>query len=158
MHRDSFSGLVWVHLSLFLLGSVVVLFFNLIDGGKTREEALKEVQRSEIIDRIKSETGLDFTPKSNLIHFYEPDRLIDPVWVAKVVIPASSYDGFKEAVLGKTSDNTTYHGAIADSTSWWKPTHVVLTKIFLTDDEVLVSVVMSKEGDEFAVYVECAVF
>jgi len=43
------------------------------------------------IDRIRSDTGLIVPDGSILEHFGEPERLIDPIWVAKVIVPISSY-------------------------------------------------------------------
>ena len=93
-----------------------------------------------------------------MIHFVEPESWIDPVWVAKVIIPASSYESFKEAVIRKPIDKTIYDGALADSTSWWRPTSVVLRKQYLADRHTFVNLVLSKESVDFAVYIECAVF
>lgn len=110
------------------------------------------------MSRIESETGLTFPANYKLVHFFERDVFIDPVWVAKVIIPASSFERFRQALITKQADNTTYHGALSNSTSWWKPTNVVLTKQYLANRQTFVNVVVSKEGEEFAVYIECAVF
>jgi hypothetical protein len=114
--------------------------------------------QSRELNRIASETGLAFPRESKLLHFSAPERLVDPVWVAKIVIPRASYEAFKKALLGKTADNTVYHGALGDSTDWWKPTHVVLTKKYLADRQTFVNVVVSEETEGFAVFIECAVF
>ena len=108
--------------------------------------------------KITSETGLTFPTNSRLDHFLEADVLVDPVWVAKVVVPASSYASFTQAMLTKPEDKTVYQGALADSTSWWRPTNIVLTKQYLADRHTFVKIVVSKEDEEFAVYIECAVF
>ena len=104
------------------------------------------------------ETGLAFPSDAKVVQFLEPDRFIDPVWVAKVTFPGSSYEGFKASLLGKAADSTVYHGALADKTSWWKPADVVLTRQYLFDQQTFVNVVVAQDGDEFEVYVECAVF
>ena len=138
-------------LGLFLMASCRDA--NLVGSGNTQDS-----MRSEKLNRIESETGLVLPAKSKLIHFLEPERFVDPVWVAKIVMSKSSYQGFKEAVLEKVTDRTIYDGVLANSTSWWKPTHVVLTKQYLANRQTFVVVVVSKEGEEFAVYIECAVF
>ena len=78
--------------------------------------------------------------------------------MAKVVVPASSYESFRQALFTKPASKMTYRGALADSTSWWKPSNVVLTKQYLVRSQTFVEVVVSKEDEECAVYIECAVF
>lgn len=140
---------VYVHIVLLLV------VFCTISCRDRNEEQSVDTQMS----KIESETGLSFPANYRLDHFLEPDYFIDPVWVAKVVIPVSSYESFKETLLEKPTDNTVLSGAaLADSTSWWKPANVVLTKQYLADQHTIVEVVVSKEDEEYAVYIECAVF
>ncbi len=127
------------------------------DANSVVAEKTQDSMQSNELNRMGSETGLFFPVESKVIHFSAPERFVDPVWVAKVLMPASSYEVFQEAVLGKTTDNTVYHGALADSTSWWKPTDVVLKKQYLADRQTFVNVVVSKDAEEFAVYIECVV-
>lgn len=111
------------------------------------------------ISRIESETGLTLPANSRLDHFFEREVFVDPIWVAKVLIPESSYENFKQALLTKPTDKTDYTGALADSTSWWKPINVILKKQYWADSHhFLVNVVVSKEDGGFAVYIECACF
>ena len=128
---------------------------------RDRDEQSVDTQKSmqsEKMSRIESETGLTFSDNCRLVHFLQPEVFVDPVWVAKVVIPALSYESFRQALLKKPADETIYDGALADSTSWWKPTNIVLTKQYLANRQTFVNVVVSKEGEEFVVYIECAVF
>jgi hypothetical protein len=110
------------------------------------------------ISRIENEIGLTFPANSRLDQFFEREVFVDPVWMAKVFIPASSYEGFKKALITKPDDNATVQGALADSTSWWKPSNIVFKKQYLQGSQTLVNVIVSKEGEEFALYIECAVF
>lgn len=110
------------------------------------------------LHRIIQEIGLNLSNESRVIHFYEPERIIDPVWVAKVIIPDASFETIKDAVEGKRADNSTYSGAIADSTIWWDPTSIIFEKQYLTDDEKFVHFIASRENDGIALYIECAVF
>jgi hypothetical protein len=126
---------------------------NLISAGEPEKN-----MSSQKLNKIGHETGLPFPSESKIIYFSEPDRFVDPVWVAKVIIPTSWYGNFKTALFEKTADNTVYHGALAGSTIWWKPMDVVLSKQYLADRQTFVNVVVSKEDGEFAVYIECAVF
>lgn len=121
-------------------------------------ESNEEQSLDAKIKKIESETGLAFPANSAIIHFSEPDVLVDPVWVAKVIIPTKSYESLKEAVIAKTDDKTIYSGALADSTDWWKPKNVILTKQYLANQNTFVNIIVSKEGGDFAVYIECAVF
>jgi hypothetical protein len=113
----------------------------------------------EQMDRIKKDTKLTFPDNSRLEHFFELERLIDPHWVAKVVVPASFYESFKQDMLSRPNDKSTLNGSLADSTSWWKPLDVILTKQYLADGhQIFVRVVVSKEDEELAVYIECVMF
>jgi hypothetical protein len=141
---------------LFILG--LFLMASCRDASSVATGENQVSMQSNKLNRIVSETGLAFPADAKVVHFVELERLVDPVWVAKVTIAASSYEKFRKSLLGKTIDNTVYHGALADSTSWWKPANVLLTKQFLVDRQTFVNVVVSKEGEEFAVYVECAIF
>lgn len=112
----------------------------------------------EQMNKIERETGLTFPEKSRLDQFFDPDYFIDPQWVAKIIVPASSYESLRLNLLTKPDDNTVSSGGLVDSTSWWKPQNVVLTKQYLADRQTLVKVVVSKENEEYEVYIECVVF
>ena len=118
----------------------------------------KKQTQLEKLNEILDETGLSIAHGAKLIHFSKPDVLIDPIWVAKIIIPTSSYDSLKQILLKKTVDDTVHDGALSKSTTWWKPTDVVLTKQYLANSQTFVKVVISKEGRGFAVYIECVVF
>lgn len=140
--------------------SILVPFF-MVSCNDTKSSESGNIQGSmqeKRLNSIKKEAGLNFPEGSKLIHFFEPERFVDPVWVAKVIIPASSYDSFKRVVLEKASDETVYNGALADSTSWWKPISVVMRKQYLADRHTFVNLVLSEEGVDVSVYIECAVF
>ena len=128
------------------------------DTNQVESENTREFMQRETLNRIRKETGLDLSDESKLIHFFEAERIVDPVWVAKVIIPASSYDDFREVVLRKPTEKTVYHGGLADSISWWKPTSVVLRKQYLADRHTFVIVVLSREGKDYSLYIECAVY
>jgi hypothetical protein len=119
---------------------------------------IPDSMREELLKRIVKETELNLPHESELIHFFEPDRIVDPVWVAKVKIPASSYEILKEEVLRKRADNAILHGALADSTSWWNPTDVILKKQYLTNSENFVNFILSKEGEDYFIYIEHVIF
>lgn len=141
---------------LVYFGLLLVLPFVVSCSGHNKDMQ-KSIQLGEL-GRIEKESGLIFPDHSRLVHFLQPDRAIDPVWVAKVIIPVSSYEGFKQAVLIKQVDKTIYNGALADSTSWWKPANVVLTNQYLANSQTFVVVIVSKEGEDIAVYIECTMF
>lgn len=136
----------------------ILSFASCQDPSEVSEKRGEKPVRVGEMTKIASETGLIVPIESRLIHFFEPERIVDPVWIAKIMIPASSYGEFEESLLEKTPDNTTYMGALANSAMWWKPDNVVVKKQYLFDRQTLVIVVVSREGGEFAVYVECAVF
>lgn len=110
------------------------------------------------MDKVCEETGLIFSDDSILKYFFEPDRFVDPVWVAKVAVPISFCESFKSSLLSKPDDNTLYQGALSDSIDWWKPSNIILTKQYLADSQTFVKVVVSMENEEMMVYIECATF
>jgi len=111
------------------------------------------------MSKIQSEIGLTFPDRSRVEHFFEADVVIDPAWVAKVMIPATSYESFAQVLLAKPTDVGTLSNAMADSTDWWKPENVVLTKQYLEGSQTFVRVVVSKEDvEDVSVYIECVVF
>lgn len=112
----------------------------------------------EQMSKIESEIGLTFPPDSIVEHFYELEVFVDPVWVAKVFVPVSAYESLKPNLLAKSTDDSTYINALADSTSWWQPVNVVLTKQYWTNSHTFVRVVVSEEDGKIAIYIECAVF
>lgn len=142
------------------------LLLSVVFVASCRERSVAQsgvVQKSmhsetEKLSRVQSEAGLVFPTNATLVQFAQPDVAVDPVWVAKVVIPPSSYEPFAQVLVRKPADNTVYDGALANSTSWWTPTNVVMTKKYLANSQTFVNVVVSKESDGFAVYIECAVF
>ena len=138
---------------------LVVLFVGSCgESNVTQSENPQETMHSEKLSRVENETGLSFPDNSRLVHFSEPFVALDPVWVAKIVMPVSSYDGFRESLLRKPADKTIYDGALADSTNWWKPTNAILTRQFLANSQTFVNVVISQTEEEIAVYIECVVF
>lgn len=138
--------------------SMKVLFLIVLSFSVSCRDRDKSWSADKQMPRIESDIGLTFPEASVLDHFYEADRIVDPVWVAKVTIPAASYDGFKNTVAAKPTDNTSYEGGLANWTEWWKPENVVLTKQYLANSHTLVQIVISQEEKGYAVYIECAVF
>ena len=117
-------------------------------------DAIKNTRLEEIADEI----GMEFPKKSIIIKYREPKRIIDPVWVAKVKIPNSSVEGFRELVMKKPSEKAKYTNALAESTSWWNPKKIIIEKQYLVDSNTFVNIILSEEGEDFAAYIECAVF
>jgi hypothetical protein len=123
----------------------------------TEPNDLRPPTQERNLGRIEKETHLDLPDGSKVVQFFEADRVVDPIWVAKITIPESSSEMFREAVA-RRKDDSAPHGGLAKPTVWWKPQNVVLTKYYLADSQTLVSIVIAKEGDGTSVYVECAVF
>jgi hypothetical protein len=108
------------------------------------------------LKKVESEIGLTLPANSRLDKFFESERLWDPEWVAKVFIPASSYEDFKKTLLAKPTDNATVSGALYDSTDWWNPSNIVLTRQYSVPHGAA-KIVVSKEGGEYALYIWHAV-
>jgi len=140
-------GVTTTAFSIVLLGCVASCNCNSKSGTQTPEGTLR---------RIAVDTGLAVPSDAQLVHFSEPARIVDPLWVAKLVVPPSSYSQFEESLLSKSADQTRYSG-LAETTVWWKPENAVLKKQFLADSHTFVVVEVAKEGDMYAIYVECQV-
>jgi len=119
---------------------------------------LEKPLQSKELSKIATEIELTFPVGSKVVNYAEPDVFVDPVWVGKVIIPTASYDGFQQAILKKEDDSTMYDGALANSTSWWKPINIVLQRQYIVNSNSFVKIVVSREGEEFVVYIECAMF
>ena len=119
---------------------------------------IQDSMQSKTLNRIGSEAGLVMPVGSEVTHFSEPPVLFDPMWVARIVVPASSYEGFRESLLGKAPKNGLMQGRLSESTRWRKPTHVMLTRQYQINGHPIVYVVVSKEGEEVAVYIEYTYF
>lgn len=115
---------------------------------------------SEQLRKIEDESGLTLPADSRVDHFKASGyNSIEPWWIAKVVIPAESYESFKETLLAKPTDNTTISGnRISDSTDWWKPVNVIITKLYWANSYTLVEITVSRDDDkEVSVYIDCIV-
>ena len=115
-------------------------------------------ETEEMIGRIQCETGLAFPDDAAILAFFEPDRAIDPIWLAKIEIPASHYTAFACSLASKPDDHTLFKSAYADSLSFWTPTNVVAEKQYLPNDHRLVRILVSHDSEVYIAYVECMVF
>lgn len=118
----------------------------------------RESRQPSTLSRIGNDTGLVLPAGARVAEFSVPERSWGSDWVAKIIIPASSYKAFEQSVIAKPVDTGTVRGALSESTSWWKPTQVLLKRQYLQGSQTLVNVVVAKEGEEIAVYIECIVF
>jgi len=116
-----------------------------------------ESKKLAILDKIQKECGLKFSTDSRLVYFSQPDYFVDPRWVSKVIMSAPSYNSFEHVLQNKPKDNTMYQATLASSTEWWRPKEIVLTKQYLANGQTFVRVIVAKEGEEFALYIECVV-
>jgi hypothetical protein len=114
--------------------------------------------QTEKLKQIESGTGLVLPPLSRVIEFSEPPVVFDPVWIAKIVIPESSYAQFKVAVLREPILNATVGSGLEGSTSWWKPVNADFTKQYLASSHTFVKIVSSREATGWAIYVSYAYF
>jgi hypothetical protein len=128
------------------------------DDTSVQSESIEGGPGNVLLNRIRKDTGVEFPVETTVVHFHEPDRVVDPVWVAKVLVPPGAFDSLKKVVLAKPTDNTTYHGALSNSTSWWKPEDVLLERGYLADRQTFVKMIFSEESPNVAVYIEAAVF
>ena len=110
------------------------------------------------VNELAKETGLVFPPEAKITRFVETPP-IDPVWVARISMPLSAEQELLAVVAGKPSVDAAVSGAKSESTSWWRPTHIVFKKLYHhRESGALVNVVVSEEPGELVAYIEHAVF
>lgn len=114
---------------------------------------------NSILSKVENEIGLTFPADSRVDQFVQYRSFIDPAWMAKVDIPVTSYESFSETLLTKPTDHGTIRNDRTDSTDWWKPVNILLTKQYLEGSQSLVRIVMSKDSDnKVSVYVHYMIF
>ena len=115
------------------------------------------LQRERItVDGISRETGLAFSKEAKVTHFTETPPM-DPTWVARVTMPKAFEGDFVSILRTKRADTGTVHGALSESTIWWKPKKVTLDQHYLVEG-ASIHVVLSDEGGQLVAYIERAVF
>ncbi|MCK4635420.1 MAG: hypothetical protein KAT32_01015 [Candidatus Moranbacteria bacterium] len=110
-----------------------------------------------ILSRIESESNIDFPDSSNIIDF-DKKPPIDPIIIAKISISESSVEKMKEDIESKTEYSGSVSGALSESMSWWTPNQVIVEKTYWSSEHILVHVILSKQNNEYFVYIECSVF
>ena len=83
---------------------------------------------------------------------------MDPVWVAKVDLPAAEEGSLRSVIETKKADQTPVHHPLSESMAWWKPQHEILRRQFWPNEQTLVRVILSQEHGHLSAYLECAVF
>lgn len=111
-----------------------------------------------VLARIAHDTGLVFQPGSRVLKFYEPDGIVDPTWVAKVLVPVSSFEEIGKMASSYPEVTSRVTGALSDSTEWWSPVHPEMSKRYEVREQVYVRVILAREGREHVVYIDYAVF
>jgi hypothetical protein len=132
--------------ALLILGLSSPLFFYRGAGG-----------RSGSLSIIEEEAQLILPAGAELIHFEEPVVFIDPIWVAKVTVPAESIESLRQSLTQKGKEvSRAALSYVAESVDWWKPADVLLTVEYMGSG--LITVFVSREGDGYALYIERVVF
>jgi hypothetical protein len=97
-------------------------------------------------------------PGSQVLKFARPDRLVDPVWFAKVSVTETGFDELRRSVEAKTPMTDEVVNDPAEGLPWWKQTNVVVSKRYMTKQNTLVWVVLAKEGNGRFAFLEHAVY
>ena len=115
---------------------------------------------TSILSRIESESNINFPNESRVINFHKKPP-IDPIVIAKISIPKSSFEKMKEEISSKPDKKITRDGALlADSENvinWWKLDNIVVSRQYYYEGDFIVTVILTEENDEYFIYIECAV-
>ena len=142
----------------FILGSLIfgIAFFlnvKFLDKGSAKVN-VESFQLTKIIQ----ESGLNLPNGTKVVHFDEPARFIDPVWIAKVIIPKGSFEIIKAVVEEKRRDSSADSDSLTNLTDWWQPNKIIFEKEYLTDEQRYIHFIASNDNDGIALYMECVVF
>ena len=148
--------LIWPWKALII---IFIIFYYCVFN----QACLRSIERDQTSDelvllRMQNDMRVDLPRGSKIDNFLEPDRLVDPVWLAKIEFPACSFDEFKAALELKKYDGTTYNSPFRSSANFWAPTNIVFGKKYLADDETFVEIVIARTNSLCHAYIECVVF
>ncbi len=109
------------------------------------------------LEQIENDIEIS-TPDGTLLqNFYTSSNVVDPHWVAKLLMPEKQYVNFNTSLSQKTNLSASIENSLADSTSWWQPIHPVYRKKYLTDSNAFVSILCSRDDEtNITVYIEYA--
>lgn len=109
------------------------------------------------LEQIENDIEIRTPDGTRLLGFHAPTTVIDPHWVAKLLMPENQYFHFNVLLSKKTNLSASIENSLADSTSWWQPIHPVYRKKYLTDSNAFVSILCSKDDEtNITVYIEYA--
>lgn len=138
--------------------SSIFLSIMIFNQSCLRSIECDQTSDESVLLRMRDDMRVDLPRGSKIINFFEPDRLVDPVWLAKIEFPAFSFDEFKVVLEQKKDDGTTYKSPFRSSAVFWTPTNIVFGKKFLADDETFVEIIISRTNSLCYAYIECVVF
>lgn len=106
--------------------------------------------------RIESDLGLGQLRIETVLHFFDPQRFIDPAWVAKVILESGSEQAFLEE-LASLDEKRNSGGGAETQVAWWAPENERGRASF-TRDNVLIKVVIAEEDDQPVAYMAWSIF
>lgn len=119
------------------------------------------VERSNeksLVDKIEADLALKLPP-NKIIKFEDNGSIIDPSWVAHIVISREFLDNLKNEIDKKQDDNTDLFGAFSERVSWWRPQSIIISKQYLADRSTLINIILSENDEKsFSMFVECDIF
>ena len=142
-----------------IIGIVILLLFicSFLFFKKSEITQQKANNQTQLINKIKTDTGLVISYGFKIIKFEEDDSF-DPSWIAKIAIPKEKMVNFKKKVIAKKGDNITSIGGnrLSASAKWWKPQNPIISKFYVCNSQsTLIYIVISKDKDGEFVYIEC---
>ena len=110
---------------------------------------------ADSLKMISQRIGIALPPASKGLHLYYQGAQIDPSFVAKIEIPASSSDAMLDDLKKLVNRAGGVSGSLTSKVSWWSPVaSTIRVQRQLTVDGNYVRVLLCEEPDRWALYVE----
>jgi hypothetical protein len=106
------------------------------------------------LDDVRQGTTINFPQNAILAERDVPARVIDPAWAAKVVVPIPAGKTLISSLANTPDETINVTHAFAGSVPWWTPQRVVYEKLYATNQDCLVYLVVAEEGNDYAFYIE----
>ena len=108
------------------------------------------------LGHLQEGSGLVWPTGSQVVEFkYEPYMFDPPSW-GKVLIPAASREAFQVVVEEKEDIRKNVSVSSGQYPAWWNPKDVITERYFITDEKMLVKIILADEDEAGCmVYIFC---
>lgn len=107
------------------------------------------------LNDVRQGTTINFPQNAILAEQDVPARVIDPAWAAKIVVPIPAGKTLISSLVNTPDETINVTHAFVGSVPWWTPQKIVYEKLYATNQDYLVYVVVAEENNDYAFYIEC---